>query len=280
MKHTFVETNIENNIMTIRLNDPSTLNAIGPGMAKELLENLDGFENNPSAKVLILTGTGRAFCSGANVKTMGKRIWDSSNAHSRMDSPWQEMETRSSTKSEDTTPLDAGIPLRIYNLNKPSIAAVNGHAIGLGMGIAAACDLRIASENATFSQAFVRVGLVPGDGSSWLLPRLIGRENTLLLQYTGDRLEATEAHAMGLTSKVVPHDNLMSIASALAARIGQKSIYSTSLIKYLANRCSDVPIDEGVRLSRVALGITLQTEDHKEAVRAFIEKREPVFKDR
>ena len=201
-------------------------------MAKELLENLDEFENSPSSKVLILTGNGKAFCSGANVKAMGKRIRDSRDAHSRMASPWNEMDTRSSIKAEDNTPLDAGIPLRIYNLNKPSIAAVNGHAIGLGMGIAAACDLRIASENATFAQAFVRVGLVPGDGSSWLLPRLIGRENTLLLQYTGDRLEAKEAHAMGLVSSVVPHDDLTSIVSALAARISQKPIYSTSCLLY------------------------------------------------
>ena len=172
------------------------------------------------------------------------------------------------------------VPLRIHKLQKPSIAAVNGHAMGVGMGVALACDIRYAAEKAVFSEAFSRMGLIPGDGSSWQLPRLIGLSNTLLLQYTGDRIDGNEAYRMGVVSKVFPGDALMEAALELATRLAQGPIVSLSLIKYLALRSLEMDFEESLALAHVAQEQARSTEDHKEAVQAFLEKRQPEFKGR
>ena len=170
--------------------------------------------------------------------------------------------------------------LRLHELQKPSIAAVNGHAVGAGMGLALACDIRIAAEKAMFSEAFVLRGLVPADGSCWQLPRLIGYSNTLMLQYTGDRIDGKEAYRMGLVSKVVPDDDLMEAALELAKRLAQGPTQSYSLIKYLVHRSMDLSLEESLQLAHAAQEQARTTEDHKEAVQAFLEKRRPVFKGR
>ena len=172
------------------------------------------------------------------------------------------------------------VPLRIHNLQKPSIAAVNGHAMGVGMGVALACDIRYAAENAVFSEAFSRMGLIPGDGSCWQLPRLIGMSNTLLLQYTGDRIDGVEAHRLGIVSKVTPEDSLMESAMELASRLAQGPTQSLALIKYLVHRSQDLSFAESLDLAHVAQSQARRTEDHKEAVQAFLEKRPPVFQGR
>ena len=172
------------------------------------------------------------------------------------------------------------IPLRIHKLQKPSIAAVNGHAMGVGMGVALACDIRYAAEKAVFSEAFSRMGLIPGDGSSWQLPRLIGLSNTLLLQYTGDRIDGSEAYRMGIASKVLPDGELMEASLELASRLASGPMVSLSLIKYLAHQSLDLNFEESLALAHVAQEQARKTEDHKEAVRAFLEKRRPEFKGR
>ena len=174
----------------------------------------------------------------------------------------------------------AFLPLRLHQLQKPSIAAVNGHAMGVGMGVALACDIRIAAEKAQFSEAFVRMGLIPGDGSSWQLPRLIGLSNTLLLQYTGDRVDGNEAYRLGLVSKVVPDDQIMEASLELATRLAQGPTQSLSLIKYLVHRSLETDLEESLEIAHVAQEQARQTEDHKEAVQAFLEKRRPNFKGR
>ena len=171
-------------------------------------------------------------------------------------------------------------PLRIHNLQKPSIAAVNGYAMGVGMGISLACDIRLASENAIFSEAFVLRGLIPGDGSCWQLPRLIGLSNTLLIQYTGDRIDGTEAHRLGLASKLYPHDELMPAAMELAVRLANGPTQAMSLIKYLVRKSMDISLEESLEMGHAAQDIARSTDDHKEAVRAFVEKRKPAFKGR
>ena len=172
------------------------------------------------------------------------------------------------------------IPLRIHKLQKPSVAAVNGHAMGVGMGVALACDIRYAAEKAVFSEAFSRMGLIPGDGSSWQLPRLIGMSNTLLLQYTGDRIDGAEAHRLGVVSKVLPDGELMESAMELAGRLAKGPTQSLSLIKYLVHRSLEMDFEDSLDLAHVAQEQVRKTEDHKEAVQAFLEKRPPNFQGR
>ena len=145
--------------------------------------------------------------------------------------------------------------------------------MGVGMGLALACDIRIASEKAVFSEAFVRMGLIPGDGSCWQLPRLIGLSNTFLLQYTGDRIDGAESYRMGLVSKVLPHEEFMPAAMELASRVAHGPTQSMSLIKYLVQKSQETNLRESLEIAHVAQDLARQTEDHKEAVSAFLEKR-------
>ena len=148
------------------------------------------------------------------------------------------------------------------------------------MGVALACDIRFASEKAVFSEAFSRMGLIPGDGSSWQLPRLIGLSNTLLLQYTGDRIDGNEAYRMGVVSKVFNDDALMEASLELATRLANMPTQSLALIKYLVHKSLDMDFEESLDLAHVAQEQVRRTEDHKEAVQAFIEKRQPKFTGR
>jgi enoyl-CoA hydratase/carnithine racemase len=197
-------------------------------------------------------------------------------------SPWELMEAKLSPsfRRRDPEQLARFVPLRIWELQKPSIAAVNGYAMGVGLGIALSCDIRIASEKAGFSEAFIRVGLIPGDGSCWQLPRIIGLSNTLLMQYTGDIINAQEAYRMGLVSKVVPHEELMPAALELATRLAQGPTFAMGLIKYLVHKSLEVDFRESLTLAGAAQEFARKTEDHKEGVKAFLEKRKPVFKGR
>ncbi len=281
MSNEFIKTERQDGVVLITLHDPATRNAVSQEMARELLDELDRFDDDPEDRVLLLTGTEPSFCSGANVRRFDRDIQEREAVSEEPDSlPWGRMEARLGTRERQDRALGARVPLRIHDLQKPSIAAVNGHAVGLGMGLALACDIRIASEKAVFSEAFVRMGLIPGDGSCWQLPRLVGLGNTFLLQYTGDRVDGAEAFRMGLVGRVLPHEELMPAALELASRIARGAIQSMSLIKYLVHRSLDTGLEESLELAHVAQDIARGTEDHKEAVQAFLEKREPRFKGR
>ena len=279
MAYQFLKVEKRGGVLILTMHDPTSRNAMGEEMVGEIFQELDRFEEDPEDKVLLLTGTEPSFCSGANVRRFNRDIQKrESAADEKPQLPWGKMEARLGSREQaDSTPTSQ-VPLRIHDLQKPCIAAVNGHAMGLGMGIALACDIRIASEKAVFSEAFVRMGLIPGDGSCWQLPRLIGLSNTLLLQYTGDRVDGNEAYRMGLVSRVVPHDELMPVAMELASRLAGGATQSMSLIKYLVHKSLETNLRESLEIAHVAQEQARQTEDHKEAVRAFMEKREPVFK--
>lgn len=283
MDYQFIKTESRDGVLILTMHDPPTRNALGSEMSREIGDALDRFENDPEDRVLLLTGTEPSFCSGANVRGFNQRIEEREEGAAQggppLPLPWGKMETRFARRrtSEEGA---AFVPLRLHQLQKPSIAAVNGHAMGVGMGVALACDIRIAAEKAQFSEAFVRMGLIPGDGSCWQLPRLIGLSNTLLLQYTGDRLDGNEAFRMGLASKVVPDDAIMEASMELATRLAKGPTQSLSLIKYLVHQGLETNLPDSLALSHVAQEQARQTEDHKEAVRAFLEKRRPEFKGR
>ena len=279
MAYQFIKVERKEGVLLMTMHDPGTRNALGQDMAQEMLRELDRFEEDPDDRVLLMTGTEPSFCSGANVRRFSRDIQEGQETSQKSSVlPWGKMEARLGNREETNRSLTSHMPLRIHRLQKPSIAAVNGHAMGVGMGLALACDIRIASETAVFSEAFVRMGLIPGAGSCWQLPRIIGLSNTFLLQYTGDSVDGKEAYRMGLVSKVVPHEELMPAAVDLATRLAQGPTQALSLTKYLVLESLETNMEDSLEIARAAQEQAMQSEDHGEAVRAFLEKRKPVFK--
>ena len=276
----YIQSETTEGVLVVRLNDPATRNALGGQLTLELEQELDRFEQAPELRVLVLTGADPAFCSGANVRGFQQGIQrDEQQGPPPGPTPWEELDP--AHYSHYVTPTRGPTPvLRLYQMQKPTIAAVNGAAYGLGCGIALSCDIRIASENARFSEAFVRNGLIPADGSCWQLPRLIGISNTLLLQYTGDAIDANDAYRMGLVSKVVPHEQLMDATMELASRLAHGPTYSMALIKMLVQKGLEQTLEEHLMDAARAQTLARKTEDHREGVQAFLEKRQPQFKGR
>ena len=283
MAYQFIDAAVEGGVLIVTLDDQPTRNAIGDEMAGELNQELERLESEADLRALVLTGRDPAFCSGANVKRMNEAN------EARGDTsvpegvtPWDNLQRQWDTMASGESYMDGVrfVPLRLHNLQKPSIAAVNGYAMGLGMGIALSCDIRIASETARFSETFIRRGLIPADGSCWQLPRMIGLSNTFLLQYTGDAIEAREAYRLGMVSKVVPHSELMAATMELATRLANGPTYSMALTKKLIQESLFKNLEESLLLAGPAQNIARSTSDHKEGVRAFVEKRQPVYKGR
>ncbi|MCH9038139.1 MAG: enoyl-CoA hydratase/isomerase family protein [Chloroflexi bacterium] len=283
MAYQFIDAAVEGGVLIVTLDDQPTRNAIGDEMAGELNQELERLEAEADLRALVLTGRDPAFCSGANVKRMNEAN------EARGDTsvpegvtPWDNLQQQWDTMASGESYMDGVrfVPLRLHNLQKPSIAAVNGYAMGLGMGIALSCDIRIASETARFSETFIRRGLIPADGSCWQLPRMIGLSNTFLLQYTGDAIEAREAYRLGMVSKVVPHSELMAATMELATRLANGPTYSMALTKKLIQESLFKNLEESLLLAGPAQNIARSTSDHKEGVRAFVEKRQPVYKGR
>lgn len=285
MAQDYIEIRQSGGVLMVTMDDTPTRNAIGVEMARAIEAQLGRLDSDPALRVLVLTGRDPSFCSGANVRRMddANRARQPSEAASLPQSPWAALErewAKGAPGGSEEMDVVRMLPVRLHKLQKPSIAAVNGHAVGLGMGLALSCDIRIASERAQFSEAFVKNGLIPADGSCWQLPRIIGLGNTFLLQYTGDLIAAEEAYRMGLVAKVVPHDDLTGAAMELAQRLAQGPTYSMGLIKRLVQASLDVGFEESMRLAGPAQELARQTEDHREGVRAFVEKRRPSFKGR
>ena len=287
MSGTYIKSESDQGVLVLTMHDPKTRNAIGLEMMKELEEEIDRFESSPALRALVLTGSDPSFCSGANVKTMNddnesseaKAIPSDSTPWDLLNQAWDKQSALNS-RPRDLIEGVRYMPLRLHNLQKPSIAAVNGSAIGLGMGIALSCDIRFASTNAKFSEMFVRRGLIPADGSCWQLPRMIGLGKTFMLQYTGEIVSAEESLELGIVNKMIPHDQLMNETMDLAHRIASGATYSMALIKKLIHESLHTNLEESLKLAGPAQDIARQTSDHKEGVKAFVEKRKPNFTGR
>ena len=280
MAYQYIDAREVGGVLVITMDDPPTRNAIGDEMAAEMNAEIARLEASPSLRALVLTGRDPSFCSGANVKRM-----DADN-EARAEDPipddmtaWEYLDAQWAASAEGASYMDGVrfMPLTLHNMQKPSIAAVNGYAMGLGMGIALSCDIRVASEKASFSETFIRRGLIPADGSCWQLPRMIGVSNTFILQYTGDAVDAQEAHRLGMVSKVAPHGELMDTTLELARRIADGPTYSMAMIKRLVHKSLHTDLAESLRLAGPAQNIARRTADHKEGVRAFVEKRAPRY---
>jgi enoyl-CoA hydratase/carnithine racemase len=252
-------------VVTLTMNQPEVRNALtGNTAVAEFVEACGRITADVSVKVVIITGAGTVFSSGGNVKDM-RRFFESDIAPAAIREEYRQGIQR--------------IPVALYNLDVPTIAAVNGAAIGAGCDLTCMCDIRIASEKASFAESFIRVGIVPGDGGAWLLPRVVGMSKAAEMSFTGDSLDAAEALACGLVSRVVPHDKLMDEARSLAARIARNPGPTMRMTKRLLREGQHARLESLLELSAGFQAIAHKTPQHKEAVMAFVEKRKPVFTD-
>jgi enoyl-CoA hydratase/carnithine racemase len=251
-------------IVTLTLNQPGLRNPISDGpMIEALIEAITAADRDMTTRVVILTGAGRAFSTGGNINAM--RVGGGLN---------------------ETVPVNTRrnyrngiqrLPLLFEAIEVPVIAAVNGAAIGAGCDLACMCDIRIAGENAKFAESFVKLGLVPGDGGAWLLPRVVGFSKASEMAFTGDLLDASEALACGLVSRVVPDAELLGTARSLAARIAANPPHAVRMTKRLLREGRTASLTAILEASAAAQALCHTTADHHEAVTSFLEGREPVF---
>jgi len=252
-------------IAILTLNRPERMNAIGTHEdCAELAEAVLRLNSDAELKVAILTGAGRAFCAGGDISAMQTR-----SGIGRRDTP---AATRNNYKQGVQR-----IPRAFQELEVPIIAAINGAAIGVGCDFACFCDIRIASTAARFAAGFVRMGLVPGDGGAWALPRAVGASKAAEMLFTGDPLTAEQALACGLVSQIVEPDSLMPAAVALAERIAGNPAQALRLTKRLLHEAQALRLSEVLELSAAYQGLAHESADHSEAVAAFVEKRKPSF---
>lgn len=251
-------------IVTLTMNEPARRNPLtGNSAITDFLEAIDRIQADTSVRAVVLTGAGTVFSSGGDIKDMERQ---SSGQLSGMQI--REEYRRGIQK----------LPHALFNLEVPVIAAVNGHAIGAGLDLACMCDIRIASENAKFAESFVKLGIVPGDGGAWFLPRLIGLSRASELAFTGEAIDAQRAADWGLVSRVVPADQVVQTAQELATRIAANPPHAVRLTKRLLREGINNRLDTLLELSATFQAMSHLTEDHREAVAAFLEKRTPVFK--
>lgn len=250
-------------VLVLSMSQPETRNALtGNTAVEEFVQACDDIRRDASIKAVILTAEGPVFSSGGNVKDM-RRFFD-------------EALTPDAIREEYRQGIQR-IPRALYHLDVPVVCAVNGPAIGAGLDLACMCDIRIASEQATFAESFVRVGIVPGDGGAWLLPRAVGRAKAAEMAFTGEAIDAREALACGLVSRVVPADRLLDEARALAEKIAANPGAVMRMTKRLLREGEHASLESLLELSAGYQAIAHKTADHREAVTAFIEKRTPRF---
>lgn len=257
-----IDLNIEQHIATVRLNRPEARNALNRKAYTELEQIFRDLQADGDVRCIIITGTDPAFCSGDDVKEL---MTGDNSSHARLRA------VRPGTTPAATAILDC---------DRPIIAAVNGAAVGWGMDLSLFADFRIASEKAKFGELFVKRGLVSDVGGLTRLPNIVGPQKAAELLYTGDIIDAQTAHQIGLVLDVVPHESLMSRATELAAKIAANPPLAVRYLKEGLRRAfyGDYH-DMGTWVSQT-LGVLFTTEDHREGVASFLEKREPVFKGR
>jgi enoyl-CoA hydratase/carnithine racemase len=250
-------------VVTLTMNQPDARNPLtGNTAVPEFVAAFERIAADPSVRVVIVTGNGPAFCAGGNMKDM-KRYQSGSVDPVK-------------TRTEYRLGIQR-LTLAVYGTEVPTIAAVNGPAVGAGCDLATMCDIRIASEKATFAESFIRVGIVPGDGGAWLLPRAVGASRAAEMAFTGDAIDAKEALACGLVSRVVPPGELLAEARKVAARIAANPGETLRMTKRLLREGQHLRLESLLEMSASFQALAHTTKQHAEAVNAFLEKRKPDF---
>ncbi|RDK06594.1 crotonase/enoyl-CoA hydratase family protein [Cupriavidus lacunae] len=252
-------------VVTLTLNDPATRNALSPDIIDTLLAHVERINADLSVGCVILTGAGKAFCSGGNVKKIGERA-------AGLPIP---AEVRLGYRHGVQR-----LPMALHGLEAPLIAAVNGPAIGVGCDLAAMCDIRLAGASARFAESFLRVGLVSGDGGAWFLPRVVGLSKAYEMTFTGDFVDAGQALTMGLVSQVVEDEALLDAVRALAHRIAAQPPHALRLSKRLIRDSQRVDLAASLEMAASMQALAQHTEDHREAMAALAEKRAPQYSGR
>ena len=256
MKH--IQFNIENAVAQITFNRPQVFNSMHHDMRMEILEAIDICASDSSIRAVYITGTGKAFCAGEDLA-----------------------EVTDPNGPSLTEIISSGynpIVLKIRNLEKPVVAAVNGVAAGAGANIALACDIVLATASASFTQAFSKIGLIPDSGGTWTLPRLVGLQRATALMMLSDKISATEAANMGMIWKVFPDETFAVDSLQVAVQLAQMPTRGLALTKKALNLTFSNDFEAQARLEDKLQTMAGGTEDYKEGVAAFMEKRKPVFK--
>jgi enoyl-CoA hydratase/carnithine racemase len=257
----------DGHIVTLTLNAPDKRNAVSTfADCDAVVAAVHRVNRDRSVRAVILTGAGTAICAGGDLKAMRDRRGIIEGSHADL---------RENYRRGVQAMANA-----LYDCDAPTIAAVNGPAIGLGLDVACMCDMRIASEKASFAESFVKVGIVPGDGGAWLLPRVVGMSVACEMSFTGDVLTPQEAKEVRLVSRVVPHEELMDAARALAGRIAANPPEMVRMTKRLLREGQHTRLSTLLEMSAAFQALAHSTEDHKEAVGAMLEKRKPTFTGR
>ena len=252
---------VDDGIATVRLNDPDRLNALTFRSYEELEKLTADLNHDETVKVLVLTGSGKGFCSGGSVhEIIGKLLEMNADALYRF------------------TRMTCNVVGNMRKLKKPILAAVNGIAAGAGAMLALASDLRIVSERAKFAFLFAKVGLSGADmGALYLLPKIVGQGKAAELLFLGDSIDAQEAYRIGLANQIVPHEKLMEATYALARRLREGPLHALGVTKELLNLEADMGLETALETEAMAQAGCMQTHDFREGYRAFIEKRVPRF---
>lgn len=246
------------------LNDPAARNPVSDESMIEAIERaVDEVNRDNDVRVVILTGAGSAFSSGGNVKHMREREGMFGGSPTQQRQGYRHGIQR--------------IPRALYHCEVPTVAAVNGPAIGAGCDLAMMCDLRVASTKALFAESFVKVGLIPGDGGAWLLPRIVGMARATEMALTGDAIDAQTALDWGMVSSVVEPDNLLTAARTLADRVAANPPHALRMTKRLLREGQHQSLEALLELSAAMQAIAHTTADHHEAVAAMLDKRPPQF---
>ena len=247
----------DSGVATLFLNNPETRNPLTDGTKIEMISALDEVEKNTAIRALIITGKGKAFCAGGDIKKIGK--------------------VPSEKEIREIMGKSQQLLKKLLGLEKPVVAAVNGDAFGMGCNLALACDFVLASEKARFCEVFVKLGITPDFGALYFLPRLVGLGKSKEMAYLGNVVDAMEAQKIGLIARVVPQDTLMDEAIGFSKKLARRPTLAIGRAKRILNKAFDMTLSEVLEQEIKNQIYLTQTEDHAEGLRALMEKRKPDF---